>query len=69
VVTLTNAYSSRSRSLTVAGGHHRQVTYDTRTTGGRYEVRVAFYGSSYARELAGHVGGDQPSISDPALGR
>jgi hypothetical protein len=32
-------------------------------------VRVAVDGSSYARELAGHVGGDQPSISDPALGR
>ena len=60
----------RRRFIQVSGGgHHRGVTFETRSTGGWYDVRVTVDGAAYARELAGHVGGDQPSISDPALGR
>jgi hypothetical protein len=60
----------RRRFIQVTGGAAAATLLnESIATGGLYDVRVAVDGSSYARELAGHVGGDQPSISDPALGR
>jgi phospholipase C len=69
-VTLANAYNGgRSRSMTVAAGRERELTVETRSTGGWYDVRLTVEGQAFARELAGHVEDGRPSISDPALGR
>jgi phospholipase C len=70
MVTLTNAYSAhRPRTLTVAAGQERELSVETRSTGGWYDVRLALDGGAFAREFAGHVEDGRPSISDPAFGR
>ena len=68
-VTMTNAYGSRTRTVTVPPGRERDLTVETRSTGGWYDVRLAVAGTSFAREFAGHVEDGRPSISDPAFGR
>jgi phospholipase C len=68
-VRLTNAYGTRTRTVTVPPGRERDLTVETRSTGGWYDVRLAVAGMSFARELAGHVEDGRPSFSDPAFGR
>jgi phospholipase C len=67
-VTLTNAYSGRPRTLTVERGRRREITVETRSTGGWYDVRLTVEGLPFAREFAGHLEDGRPSITDPALG-
>jgi phospholipase C len=68
-VTLTNGYGGRTRTVTVPTGRERDITVETRSTGGWYDVRLAVSGHSFAREFAGHLEDGRPSISDPAFGR
>lgn len=67
-VTLTNASDARARTLTVAADIEREITVETRSTGGWY-VRLAVQDNPFVREFAGHLENGRPSISDPASGR
>ncbi|HEX2895866.1 MAG TPA: phospholipase C, phosphocholine-specific [Marmoricola sp.] len=68
-VELTDAYTARTRTVTLAPGRDKVVEVETRSTGGWYDVRLAVQGAAFVREFAGHLESGRPSISDPAFGR
>ncbi|GAA4706879.1 phosphocholine-specific phospholipase C [Nocardioides conyzicola] len=68
-LTLTNAYTGRSRTITLRRGAVRTIPVESRASGGWYDVAVSAQGGPFVREFAGHLESDRPSISDPAFGR
>jgi phospholipase C len=66
---LTDAYTGRTRSVTLGTSGQREIEIEVRSTGGWYDVRLAVQGGAFVREFSGHLESGRPSISDPALGR
>jgi phospholipase C len=68
-LTLTDAYApQRPRTVRLKAGRRQEVKLDTGTHGW-YDLTLTVAGSSFLRQVAGHLDDGRPSTSDPALGR
>ncbi|MDT3440256.1 MULTISPECIES: phospholipase domain-containing protein [unclassified Pseudofrankia] len=63
-VDVRNAYDSHA----ARGAGSKNVTVDTKGTGGWYDITVSAPGTTWVRGFAGHLEDGKPSVSDPQLG-
>jgi phospholipase C len=68
-VTVSDRYSSRSTTLTLAPGGAKALQFSLERTRGWYDLAIAVQGDpQFEYRYAGHLENGEASISDPGMG-